>query len=607
LARWYWQLWRFSWSSHSTKVAAGSAANLRRAQYDTTMPTVERILKQILPHPEQLRQRLMRTGLPLTIAHYAAGCLLAGVVSSLIASYGLDRSTPMSILLGIGSGFLLPHLVVNVLARRRQKVFTAQFPEAIDLIVRGLRSGLPAIESINAVGREMDKPIGTEFKAIADAVRFGQTLEEALTNAVPRIDTPEFKFFVVAIAVQRETGGNLAETLENLSDVLRKQRMDPRMPAVHHVLDHLLCEYRIRDATVHRPARAYVDHRRAGQSVDRRRHHGENGEVRNMSLGAIIQFLSSETFIIWMSALSVFVSVFVVWSSLIAPRPLRARIKSLTERRDMLRQQRLELRVHPLRAGMIQFANYVVRKLSLLRTSQTRRIEDKLLHAGYRGHDAMVMYLFLKLSLPALFGVAAIMFFYVLEIFAAPDIAKLAFSLMAVIIGAYAPDVFVSNQGQKRRHKIQKALPDGLDLMVICAEAGLSVDATLNRVSTELGSSWPELADELGLTAIEIGFLPDRTQALTNLARRVKLDGIKGIVNTLAQTERYGTPLAQALRVLSAELRNNRLMKAEEKAARLPAVLTVPMIIFIMPTLFIVLIGPGALRTLDALRAQGFM
>ncbi len=326
-----------------------------------------------------------------------------------------------------------------------------------------------------------------------------------------------------------------------------------------------------------------------------------------MSLGAIIQFFTSETFIIWTTALSVFVSVFVVWQSLIAPRPLRARIKSLTERRDMLRQERLELRVHPLRAGMIEIANRVVRKLSLLRTSQTRRIEDKLLHAGYRGHDAMVMYLFLKLSLPAVFGIAAVIIFYVLEIFPAPDIAKLAFSLVAVIVGAYAPDVFVSNQGQKRRQKIQKALPDGLDLMVICAEAGLSVDATLNRVSTELVSSWPEFADELGLTAIEIGFLPDRTQALSNLARRVKLDGIKGIVNTLAQTERYGTPLAQALRVLSAELRTNRLMKAEEKAARLPAVLTVPMILFIMPALFIVLIGPGALRTVDALRAQGFL
>jgi tight adherence protein C len=326
-----------------------------------------------------------------------------------------------------------------------------------------------------------------------------------------------------------------------------------------------------------------------------------------MSLGGIIQFLTGETFIIWMTAMSVFVSVFVVWSSLIAPRPLRARIKSLTERRNLLRQERLELHVHPLRAGMIEIANYVVKKLSLLRTSQTRRIEDKLLQAGYRGHDAMVTYLFLKLSLPALFGVVAIMVFYVLEIFPAQDIAKLAFSLVAVIIGAYAPDLFISNTGQKRRHKIQKALPDGLDLMVICAEAGLSMDATLNRVSTELGKSWPELADELGLTAIEIGFLPDRAQALANLARRVKLDGIKGIVNTLTQTERYGTPLAQALRVLSAELRNNRLMKAEEKAARLPAVLTVPMILFIMPALFIVLIGPGALRTVDALRAQGFM
>ncbi|MFB3102080.1 MAG: hypothetical protein ACE1ZV_02340, partial [Alphaproteobacteria bacterium] len=127
-----------------------------------------------------------------------------------------------------------------------------------------------------------------------------------------------------------------------------------------------------------------------------------------MSLGGIMQSLGGENFIIWMTALSVFVSVFVVWSSLIAPRPLRARIKSLSERRDVLREQRLELRVHPLRAGMIELANYVVRKLSLLRTSQTRRIEDKLMQAGYRGHDAMVMYLFLKLSLPAIFGTAAV-------------------------------------------------------------------------------------------------------------------------------------------------------------------------------------------------------
>ncbi len=148
-----------------------------------------------------------------------------------------------------------------------------------------------------------------------------------------------------------------------------------------------------------------------------------------MSIGAIISFLSSEGFIIWMTAFSMFVSVFVVWSSMVAPRPLRARIKSLSERRDLLREQRLEPRVHPLRAGMIEIANYVVRKLHLLRTSQTRRIEDSLMQAGYRGHDAMVLFLFLKLSLPAVFGTAAVVVLYVLDIFPMSDIAKLSISL----------------------------------------------------------------------------------------------------------------------------------------------------------------------------------
>lgn len=219
--------------SQSTKLSASAAASLRRAQYDTAMPTVERILKQILPRPELLRQKLARTGTSLTIAHYAAISVVAGIVTGLVASFLLSRTLPLSILLGIGNGFLLPHLLVGMLSRRRQKTFTNQFPEAIDLIVRGLRSGLPVIESINVVGREMEKPIGTEFTTVADAVKFGQTLEEALTDAVPRIDTPEFKFFVVALAVQRETGGNLAETLENLSDVLRKRRqMQKRIKAM---------------------------------------------------------------------------------------------------------------------------------------------------------------------------------------------------------------------------------------------------------------------------------------------------------------------------------------------------------------------------------------
>lgn len=219
--------------SRSVKLSSSAAASLRRAQYDTAMPTVEKLLKQVLPRPELLRQRLTRSGLSTSIGQYVGACIVVGIVAGLIALFLLHRTLPLAILIGIGIGFLLPHLFIGMLTSRRQKVFTDQFPEAIDLIVRGLRSGLPVIESINVVGREMDKPIGVEFTTVADAVKFGMTLEDALADAVPRIDTTEFKFFVVALAVQRETGGNLAETLENLSDVLRKRRqMKKRIKAM---------------------------------------------------------------------------------------------------------------------------------------------------------------------------------------------------------------------------------------------------------------------------------------------------------------------------------------------------------------------------------------
>src|SRR5690606_31613991 len=160
---------------------------------------------------------------------------------------------------------------------------------------------------------------------------------------------------------------------------------------------------------------------------------------------------------------------------------------------------------------------------------------------------------------------------------------------------------YVKNATTKRQKALRKQLPDGLDLLVICAEAGLGLDAAFSRVSKEMVKSSPELADEVGLTSIELSFLPERRQALQNLSERTNMPEFRGVVNTLMQTEKYGTPLAQSLRVLSAEFRNERLLRAEEKAARLPAILTVPMIIFILPALFIVLIGPAILRAVDAL------
>jgi tight adherence protein C len=156
----------------------------------------------------------------------------------------------------------------------------------------------------------------------------------------------------------------------------------------------------------------------------------------------------------------------------------------------------------------------------------------------------------------------------------------------------------------KRTLAIRKGLPDALDLLVICAEAGLTVDAAFNRVAKELGRGYPELGDEFALTAIELGFLTERRAAFENLAYRVNLDSIRGVVTTMIQTEKYGTPLASALRVLSAEFRNERMMRAEEKAARLPAIMTVPLILFILPTLFIVILGPAACSISDAFSKQ---
>src|SRR4051812_6277946 len=171
---------------------------------------------------------------------------------------------------------------------------------------------------------------------------------------------------------------------------------------------------------------------------------------------------------------------------------------------------------------------------------------------------------------------------------------------LSFILSYKAPDIYLKNKITKRSNAIRKGLPDALDLLVICAEAGLTVDAAFARVSRELGKAYPELGEEFSLTAIELGFLTDRRQAFENLANRINLDAIRGVVTTMIQTEKYGTPLASALRVLSAEFRNERMMRAEEKAARLPAIMTGPLILFILPTLFVVILGPASCSINDS-------
>ncbi|MFL6733739.1 MAG: type II secretion system F family protein, partial [Sphingomicrobium sp.] len=236
----------------------------------------------------------------------------------------------------------------------------------------------------------------------------------------------------------------------------------------------------------------------------------------------------------------------------------------------------------------------------MLQDDQIKKTQVRLMQAGIRTKDLAFFIIFARFVLPVVLGIGAVLAVYVFDAF--PDwgaFKRYAFVAGTLVLSYKAPDLWLSNKVKKRSHAVRKGLPDALDLLVICAEAGLTVDAAFNRVAKELGKAYPELGDEFGLTAIELGFLSERRQAFENLATRVDLEAVRGVVTTMIQTEKYGTPLASALRVLSAEFRNERMMRAEEKAARLPAIMTIPLILFILPTLFIVILGPAACSISD--------
>jgi tight adherence protein C len=239
---------------------------------------------------------------------------------------------------------------------------------------------------------------------------------------------------------------------------------------------------------------------------------------------------------------------------------------------------------------------HVVQKLKLAQGKKLDELRLKLARAGYRSRDTMFAFLFLKLALPIGLAVCSFFFIFVVHLGDLKPALGFVAVMFCAVLGMALPDLFIKNKSQKREHILHKALPDAFDLLVICAEAGLSLDASFDRVSREIGPGCPELAEEVGLTSVELNFLPDRAKALQNLADRVPLQGMIALSNTLIQTEKYGTPLAQSLRILSGEMREERIMAAESKAAKLPATLTIPMILFILPPLFIVLIGPAALK-----------
>ncbi|MBW7837710.1 MAG: type II secretion system F family protein [Sphingomonadales bacterium] len=313
--------------------------------------------------------------------------------------------------------------------------------------------------------------------------------------------------------------------------------------------------------------------------------------------------LKVEDLITLLAGSAAFLMMLAVWSSGLVRTPMHGRLKALKSRRDALKAGYLapKKRLPTNRAKSVGLMKQLTNRFNILKEEQQKKIGAQLAEAGIRSKDAIVVYMFFKMVLPALIGIIAFVAIFGFQIVDWPQFMKFAGGVGAMLLASAAPDVYLKNLISRRRDAIRKSLPDALDLLVICAEAGLTLDSALQRVARENERGSPELADEFGLAAIELGFLPERRQALINLTNRVALPAIKAVTATLIQAEKYGTPLAQSLRVLSAEFRNERMMRAEEKAARLPAIMTIPLIVFIMPTLFVVLMGPAACSVADNL------
>jgi len=273
------------------------------------------------------------------------------------------------------------------------------------------------------------------------------------------------------------------------------------------------------------------------------------------------------------------------------------RMKSVVEYRDRLRAAQREAfakKGGSLRAASAQgFLKGLVENLKLLEAFDSNEARKQLMMAGYRGQRPVFIFMAARIGMPFVAAFACWIYVYILHGIELDSFGELCAVVMAFFAGFYIPNVHIKNAISKRQSKIQLAWPDALDLLLICVEAGMSIEVALQKVSQEVAGTSPELAEELGLTVAELSYLQERKSAYVNLAERTGLDGVKGVTTALIQSEKYGTPLGQSLRVMAQENREHRMQEAERKAAALPPKLTVPMIGFFLPVLFAVILGPA--------------
>ena len=282
---------------------------------------------------------------------------------------------------------------------------------------------------------------------------------------------------------------------------------------------------------------------------------------------------------------------------------LNKRMKSVAIEREKIRQRERERMARgekvSLRSSPKQYMKTVVDQFNLAKWVGQEEARAMLIQAGYRGQGPYVAFLFFRMVTPLVALLLTLFYVFLVVQLDQPPTIKVLICLAAAYGGMQAPKVFLKNKIQRRQLSIKRAFPDALDLLLICVESGISIEQAFRRVSQEIGSQSIPLAEELTLTTAELSYLQDRKQAYENLAKRTNLDGVKSVCMALQQAERYGTPLSQALRLMAQENRDMRMAEAEKKAAALPPKLTVPMILFFLPVLFVVILGPAAIRVME--------
>jgi len=302
-------------------------------------------------------------------------------------------------------------------------------------------------------------------------------------------------------------------------------------------------------------------------------------------------------------AILTFATLFALLGSFTGGAKLESRMKAVADRKEELRRrsraQIVQQATGSLRQADGGFKKRVVDRLNLSKLLEDPKVVDSLAQAGFRGPKPLTTFYFFRFTMPFVMGVLVAVYLFAINDFGLPPMARLAAVVFGFAAGFYLPNLYISNRAQKRRQSIVQAFPDSLDLLLICVESGMSIEAAITKVGAEIGGQSIDLAEEYTLLSAELSYLPERRQAYEGFAKRTNHPGIKSVATAMIQAEKYGTPLGQALRVMAKENRELRLAAAEKKAAALPAKLTVPMIVFFLPVLFVVILGPAIIKIQD--------